>query len=258
MYRNDQPTLDDQLGRAGLVKSLGDALATCEPPHVFGVHGDWGAGKTSFLHQLHLYLTGTCPEGGLHEEGATNPRTRKTYTEEMFGSNWKPAQHVVVVWFEAWRYQQEAAPIVALLQEIRAQLPLYAKCLNQAGKIANVAIRGALLSLEDLTKKIGFQASKIEQAGQEWEQSNLAMQLPSHVIREQLEAALHTLIKETKSEDINNRTHPPRIVILIDDLDRCESDTAYALLEGIHAWPNSQDSTNWSVWGLSNSAAARA
>jgi tRNA A37 threonylcarbamoyladenosine biosynthesis protein TsaE len=57
---NDEPTLLDLLERRALLARVGDAVATCEPPYVFGIHGDWGAGKTSFLHQLQLYLTG-CP-----------------------------------------------------------------------------------------------------------------------------------------------------------------------------------------------------
>lgn len=44
-----------------------------------------------------------------------------------------------------------------------------------------MAIRGALLSLEDLTKRIGIQASKIEQAGRQWEEENLATRLPAHL-----------------------------------------------------------------------------
>ena len=55
---NDEPTLVDTLGRAGLVKTIGDDVAICDPPQVFGIHGDWGAGKSSFLHQVHWTLTG--------------------------------------------------------------------------------------------------------------------------------------------------------------------------------------------------------
>lgn len=59
---NDQPTLVDLLDRAQLVQRVSDAVALCSPPQVFGVHGDWGMGKTSFLHQLHWNLAGECPQ----------------------------------------------------------------------------------------------------------------------------------------------------------------------------------------------------
>ncbi len=54
---NDEPTLVDRLNRRGLVRDVGEVIATCQPPQVFGIHGDWGMGKTSFLHQVQLYLT---------------------------------------------------------------------------------------------------------------------------------------------------------------------------------------------------------
>ena len=59
---NDEPTLLDALDRETLIREVGEAVATCGPPQVFGVHGDWGLGKTSFLHQVQWYLTGDCPQ----------------------------------------------------------------------------------------------------------------------------------------------------------------------------------------------------
>jgi hypothetical protein len=110
---NDEPTLLDLLERRPLLVQVGDAVARCKPPFVFGIHGDWGAGKTSFLHQLQLYLTGECPQ---------QPPEAMKQIEGEGQLVARYAAHVTVVWFEAWRYQQEQAPIVALLQEIRTQL----------------------------------------------------------------------------------------------------------------------------------------
>ncbi len=140
-----------------------------------------------------------------------------------------------VVWFEAWRYQNESAPIVALLHEIRSQLAWHVKLSEKTKKLLAVTIRGALLSLEDLTKKIGFQASKIEEAGRTWEQEHLAAALPSHTIRKQLEEAIYGLIAPgVEKKDRQNQ----RLVVLIDDLDRCEGDAAYRLLEGLKIYLN--------------------
>ncbi|RMH16210.1 MAG: hypothetical protein D6696_18695 [Acidobacteria bacterium] len=221
---NDEPTLGDHLARGDLLRRVGEAVARCDPPQVFGVHGDWGSGKTSFLHRLHFYLTGDCPQQ--IEAERTRAENDPALTARRF------RKQVTVVWFEAWRYQQERVPVVALLHEIRAQLPWHAKALAQTSKLAEVAIRGALLSLEDMTKRIGIQASKIEEAGRRWEEANLATALPSHVFRQHLEEALRKLLGK------RDRRSRHRLVVLIDDLDRCEPETAYQLLEGIKIYLN--------------------
>jgi hypothetical protein len=220
---NDEPTLVDELDRAALVRRVSNAVAYCSPPQVFGVHGDWGTGKTSFLHQLHWDLVGECPQQPDLDDGLKLPH---------LGKGGRHAAKVTVVWFEAWRYQHEKAPVVALLQEIRAQLPWYSKALTESRKLSEVAIRGALLSLEDLTKRIGIQASKVQEAGERWEEENLATRLPAHMIRQHLEDTLRKLLRPAKSRTAR------RLVVLVDDLDRCESETAYQLLEGIKIYLN--------------------
>jgi hypothetical protein len=103
-HRNDEPVLLDALDRWNLVREIGDALATCDPPHVYGVHGHWGLGKTSVMHQVQFYLTGQCPTYG---NGAVEV-ARKVKTDAG-----KHQEKLCVVWFEAWRYQHEPAPSAA-------------------------------------------------------------------------------------------------------------------------------------------------
>ncbi len=225
---NDEPALQDALERGLLIEEVGEAIVRCTPPQVFGVHGDWGLGKTSFLHQVQWYLTGDCPQ------------QPESVTEEMkkqasgAGAS-APAQPcgvykatIQAVWFDAWRYQNESAPVVALLHEMRAQLTWGSRVVNAADRSAKVAVRGALLSMEELTKKIGFQYSRFEQANREWEAENLAAALPSHTLREHLHAAVEQLLPEKRPG-----SPPPRLVVFIDDVDRCEPEAAYRLLEGL-------------------------
>ena len=208
---NDEPTLHDNLDRQALIREVGEAIATCTPPQVFGVHGDWGMGKTSFLHQVQWYLTGSCPQ---QSETPTTASTEQ-----------RPHKNAIrVVWFDAWRYQHEDAPVIALLQEIRAQL----SAMPRAGKAA-VAIRGALLSIEDVTKKIGFQYSKFQQANREWAAEHFSDPLPSYTIRVHLREAIDQILQRgTRKADPSRR-----LAIFIDDIDRCEPDAAFRLLEGL-------------------------
>ena len=225
---NDEPSLLDALERGALIKEVGEAIARCTPPQVFGVHGDWGLGKTSFLHQVQWYLTGDCPQ---QPELVTKKMERRAQEAQGDASTQGCGVHrevIQTVWFDAWRYQNEEAPVVALLHEMRAQLSWKSRAAGSASRAAEVLTRGALLSLEELTKQIGFQYSKFRQASREWESENLAAKLPSHTLREHLCEAIRQLLSKGDGDE-----NMIRLVVFIDDVDRCESEAAYRLLEGL-------------------------
>ena len=212
---NDEPTLQDLFDRKSLVEEVGEAIANCTPPQVFGIHGDWGLGKTSFLHQVQWYLTGRCPQQSEEETGKADQSAKGKYEKT-----------VQAVWFDAWRYQHEDAPVVALLQEMRAQLSWGHQISGAIERKLEIAVRGALFSMEELTKKIGVQPSKFRDASREWEARNRAVSLPSHTLREHLREAIGQLLPEKENPQ-------SRLAVFIDDIDRCEPDVAYRLLEGL-------------------------
>ena len=216
---NDEPTLLDALDRGPLIREVGEAVATCAPPQVFGVHGDWGLGKTSFLHQVQWYLTGDCPQ---------QPDAAAKEASERKIDGGRHGETIQAVWFDAWRYQNEDAPIVALLHEMRAQLSWRSRAVDSTSRSVEVAVRGALLSMSELTKKIGIQYSSFRQANREWESENLASVLPSHTLREHLQKAIEQLLPEKQKNGAS-----PRLAVFIDDVDRCEPEAAYRLLEGL-------------------------
>ena len=224
---NDEPALLDSLERVPLIEEVGEAVARSTPPQVFGVHGDWGLGKTSFLHQVQWYLTGDCPQ---QPEAATSGMKRRARAEGAAATQRSGVYRdvVQVVWFDAWRYQNEEAPVVALLHEMRAQLAWGHRVARSTGRTTKVAIRGALLSMEELTRKIGFQYSRFRQANREWEAENLSSVLPSHTLREHLHSAVAQLLPKKRASEVS-----PKLVVFIDDVDRCEPDAAYRLLEGL-------------------------
>ena len=228
---NDEPALLDTLERGPLIEEVGEAIARCTPPQVFGVHGDWGLGKTSFLHQVQWYLTGDCPQ---QPESVTKDMKRRASKTNGDASAQKCGVHhevIQAVWFDAWRYQNEAAPVVALLHEMRGQLAWRSRLSRSLRRGAEVTMRGALLSMEELTRKIGLQYSRFSQANREWESENLAVSLPSHTLRAHLREAVNKLLPEKKGAGIS-----PRLVVFIDDVDRCEPEAAYRLLEGLKVY----------------------
>ena len=89
-------------------------------------------------------------------------------------------------------------------------------------------MRSALFSMEEVTKKIGFQYSKYRQVNREWETENLATALPSYTLREHLRDAIKKLLPRQRRGNL-----PSRLAVFIDDVDRCDPEAAYRLLEGL-------------------------
>lgn len=207
----DNPTETDSLGRAELVADIVRRVVNCECPQVLGLHGDWGSGKTSALMQVRKELAETFDESA------------------------------PVVWFEAWRYQNESTPIVALLHAIRERLSWRSKAWNETKKLGEITIRSALLHWDEITRIIGVQApkidaGKIEKVGEAWEKEHLAAKLPAQATTELLDLALNQLLGKDATEENNqapSTADKNRLVIIIDDLDRCHPEAAFRLLEGI-------------------------
>lgn len=142
---------------------------------------------------------------------------------------------MITVWFDAWRFQHEKAPIIALLHEIRRQYEAWDKVTNSGKKLTEVAIRTVLNSFSDIAKLLSFEAvpvksQGIQQTGEKWEKDHLENKLGVDTIQAFLEKAIDTLLKPKRGKP------KKRLVIIIDDLDRCSPTAAYRLLEGLKVY----------------------
>lgn len=230
LQHNDEPVLDGiLLQRDAFVRTLAEQVASCTPPQVFGVHGEWGAGKTSVLRQLQRHLSDPVLTG----KDLKRAQDAAVATGRPEPSHY--AQSTFTVWFEAWRYQHEAMPLIALLQEMRRQFGL-------AVKVKDAVKTGSLMALKTLSGAfdtvaglVGAESFKllnpgnIIKAAESVDAAHFRAQLPTDTVREFLEAAIDELLVGLRRVPSQN----PRLVIFIDDLDRCSSDAAYRLLEGL-------------------------
>lgn len=92
-YLDDEPAVQDTLGRARHVDALSHMARTCNTPMVIGIYGGWGVGKTSLMKHINKQLT-----------DASN----------------KANNYIKTVEFEAWQHQYDPNPVVALLQTMLA------------------------------------------------------------------------------------------------------------------------------------------
>lgn len=192
---NDDPVDIDGFVQEKFIEEMAKIIEYCTPPKGIAINGYWGCGKTSALLQIRK---------ALHDN-----------------------KNIVPVWFEAWRYQNDGLPIVALLQEIRSQIGLLSKGVSSAKKLSRIAFDSVF---DMVGKAAGIPAlDKITGAAQRFETQNREAPLASQELRELLEEAISQVLGKGKDK---------RLVIFIDDLDRCMPKTALQLLEGIKVYLN--------------------
>lgn len=216
---SDLPTLSDRLGWKSEIDRMRKRIESCPTPHVVGIHGSWGSGKTSFMRQLQYALGGTCSDlGGV--QGNVDGKTKKN-------------ESVVTIWFDAWRYQNEPSPVVALIQEMRRQFSTVPSVVAKFKKIGDISLRYTLDGLGEIGKAIGYESlpnvAKVQKLAEAWEKNNLAEDIACDSIRKHLHNTIKSLLPVRKGS---------RVVVFIDDLDRCNPKSAFKLLEGLKIYFN--------------------
>ncbi len=215
---NDEWVVRDSLGHHTLAMHLGARIFECDPPYVIGIQGSWGSGKTSFLRKLWAYLGG--------ETDATGDDLQRWYP------GWPPKiEDIHPIWFNPWHHQFESNPAVALLQEIRRSFSAGRKVGEEARKTLDMAIYSAMTVLHDLSSFLPkIDPKKIMDRGREYEAEHFSTPLSSQSFREFFEAAITQAMGGRK-----------RMVVFIDDLDRCEGDVTYRLLESLKLYLNAKN-----------------
>ncbi len=216
--------LQDVLGLSDFVELVQTSIYNTEPPFVYGLLGDWGSGKTSAMQLLRARL-----ENDLQNNA-----------------------HVFVpIWFNAWKYENEANIIYPLLHAIKRDYSTRVGPVDQAkdfGRKFVEVVTTSTLALTDLllrfaTKQATGEAMKLSEVSEQLQAvQNHPSQLEDVLGRWAAEIdGLHQAfleLVETYATDLalihrEIRKDDVRFVIFIDDLDRCLPETTISILESI-------------------------
>ncbi len=179
------------------------ALDTPEP-FTIGIYGGWGSGKTSMM--------------------------------RLMSQNIEKESDAIPVWFNAWRYEKEEHLIIPLLATIITEL-------NQRESKLKGDVKKAAKSLKDAFRAVlyGFSVKgKLGIPGLTEAELSISPKEMIDRYEKLSEMATERILDQSlyfrsfgKLDEIAKSIEGLRLVVFIDDLDRCFPDKAVALLEGV-------------------------
>jgi len=199
-----------ELGFNQLADAFKDIIERSDPQFAIGLFGGWGSGKTTLME-------------------AIDSRLNK--------------QTCAIVWFCAWRYQKEEHLIVPLLDVVREGIVGWLDnnqtapdSVKQTAKRVGATIgKGLVILLTGFSFKAGvpgameiaYDASKAIARADKFDEADVA----ARVSRSFYHASFSAL--REAFADFTGAMHERRIVVFVDDLDRCLPDSALEVLESM-------------------------
>lgn len=257
-FINDQWTLKDDLGMGRVGDELARLVLEANAPFTVGVTGKWGSGKTSIMRRAYATLGGLPLQQPLafsppSKEIVGGPKLLYSNEDRKPALNWSKtatsvAEHTRCVWFSPWQHQNEANPLIPLLLEIESQFKVWYE--KSTGKnTARQAFLAASTLLERVIdvgaslfvgKNIKIASGTTEAVTKAWKQGDDELTKVSDGQRFHLlfEDAVNTVLAAT--DNVVKATTHARLVIFIDDLDRCEESVIIQLLEAIKLYLHSK------------------
>ncbi len=128
---NDAPVTSDELERRRYAEALAELLLhdDTQAPLTLGIHGRWGAGKSSFMEQI-------------REELQRRGRSPNRLVEKLEApATYKSCVPIASVWFNAWRYEDAEQIWAGLLTRVTESIESQAGAGWKWPTVARLALR---------------------------------------------------------------------------------------------------------------------
>ena len=184
----DEDLLRDKVVE-GYAERLLEGVCACKQPLTLGILGTWGTGKSSLMRMMWRVLDEQMGAALGEEKSATQTQ------EKIFP-----------VFFEAWRFEREANPLVALLKTIEITLRVNYGQHEAAWRVFADAALAVLRSLRVKTPVLDVDMKEAV----DYDHTRVAR---IHKLSDDYYRLIELVKEFTRSGD--------RLVVLVDDLDRC-------------------------------------
>jgi GTPase SAR1 family protein len=201
-FIGDNPIIEgaeDGLGFEDYASVLTNCALSSDTPLSIGIFGDWGTGKTSLMNLIKRNIESTTQ------------------------------QKAVTIWFNAWQYESEMHPVIPLCGAIIAQFKAQKSILGNAFVSLERALRAVAYGFS-LKAEVGIPfMGKVEAELSTKDVISREERLRTDKILEQSSFYNSLEMLNEASRHLGDK----RVIVFIDDLDRCFPENAVKLLESI-------------------------
>lgn len=200
---------NDPINRNKDIVYFYNILQAQESASAIAIDGRWGSGKTFFVRQTQMVINALNPSSTIDEETKAKATVRLPFPK----NDEENENYSIAIYYDAWENDNDTDPIVSLVYEIAKQLGM---TYTFDPDTDFFKLGGAVLDVFSGKNLKGI----IE---------NLKSDNPLSKFKEQ--KALEEKLKDFFSEALNERGN--RLVVFIDELDRCKPSFTVRLLEQI-------------------------
>lgn len=247
-YANDAVDLEDGFGTVRVGDEVAKMILQVETPFSLGVVGKWGSGKTSVLRRAFVTLGGQAiqvevPFQKPREDEHWNRWSKDWPSRQERDLQWSEtlrecSKNSLCVWFSPWQHQAAENPLLPLLLEVRDQFSVKAKAVEAlrptalaAATLLERVVDGALILTGAAKRPVATGA--VKDAVNTWREETADTRLDDGQRFQLLfEDAVDRLLRSLEGT-MEESVPKGRLIIFVDDLDRCEESTVVRLLEAI-------------------------
>ena len=180
---------------------LADIIKNSDPNFTIGIYGEWGTGKTTLMQMIE---------------------------DQFVNSEETDSSKILPIWFNAWRYEREERfAVITFMKTIAYGIEEYEGNSKRFGEIKTVLTNFWLKGLKAVINKTGMDFTDAQF-------KNIAVN-PNLLVSIEKDTIYFDALKKIKEEmdKIRKNDEKCRIVVFVDDLDRCSPSKALEVLESI-------------------------